>query len=162
MSIVQYGLYFISDDFFIDFAGTGLKDNKEEKRPHYFCITDSKKGLMWVIPFTSSEDKIALMNKKFAEGKYDLFHPSCVGGRQGVLLIADAFPVTEKYFIQEYTVDGIHYIYKDNSVINVIHGKFSKILALKRRGVNFTGTDPDVFTIERHLLNGTTMVKPKK
>lgn len=162
MNIVQYGLYFISDDFFIDFPDPNLKDNKGEKRPHYYCIKDMKTGLLWVIPFTSREEKIDLMKKKFAQGKYDLFHPSYVGGKPGVLLIQDAFPVTEAYFVQEYTTDGIHYVYKDQSVINEINRKFKKILALKKRGVNLTGTDPDVFSIERHLINGTTMTKPKK
>jgi hypothetical protein len=162
MNIVQYGLYFISDDFFMDFAGAGLKDNKKEKRPHYFCMRDQKTGLFWVIPLTSSEDKIELMKQKFTQGKYDLFHPSFVGGKPGVLLIQDAFPVTEAYFAQEYTVADIHYVYKDQSVIDEIHRKFTKILALKRRGVKLTPTDPDIFAIERRLLNGTTMAKTKK
>lgn len=159
MDIVEHGLYIISDEFFKDFPDPYLKDNTGNKRPHFYCVRDRRTGLLWVIPFTSSEKKLAKI-RQWIQYKPDLFHLTCVSGRDGSLLIGDSFPITEKYFDHEYTVDGIHYIFKDESEIKEIHGKLFKVLALRRRRTKFSKTDPDVLAIEKHLLAGTTMTTP--
>jgi len=154
MSIIVHGVYHIKDQFFIDYPDPYLKSNKGEKRPHYFCYKDPITGLMWMIPFTSQQSKIDDYNRRLASGKkVDIFHPTELDGRKGMLLIADMFPVIEDYIESAYEISGIPVIYKDISEIKAIERKAKKILVLLRKGVKFTSTQPDIFSIERSLLS---------
>ena len=152
MNIVKHGVYHISDQFFADFPAPYLKTNKNEKRPHYFCFIDTKTGLYWVIPFTSQPAKKADYDKRLKEGKKtDVFHPTALDRKDGVLLIADMFPVSEMYIASEYEISGVPVVFKDMSEIKAIEKKFKKVLALIRKGIKFTPTQPDVLAIEKSL-----------
>ena len=105
-----------------------------------------------MIPLSSQQAKIELAKKKIREGKTDLFHLTEIGGVPGVMLIADMFPVIPSYIAGPYTWDGLPLIFKDTSEIAAIMVKAKKILALLRRGTKFTPTQPDVFSIEKRLL----------
>ena len=151
MVIQKNGFYFIDDQYFTDFPDPFLKSNKGEKRPCYYCFSDNRTGLLWMIPLSSQSKKIQLAKSKIAEGKKDIFHLTCIGGSPGVMLVHDMFPITNKYILAAYEWNGIAVQYHDNKEIGEIESKGKKILALLRRGVRFTKTQPDVFTIEKAL-----------
>lgn len=153
MTVVKHGVYHISDQFFIDFPDPFLKANKSEKRPHYFCFIDTKTGLYWMIPFTSQPLKVADYQKRLQDGrKTDIFHPTMLDGISGVLLIADMFPITDKYIASAYEILGLPVVFKDMTEIKAIEKKAYKILALLRRGIKFTSTQPDILRIEAELI----------
>ena len=109
---------------------------------------------MWLIPFSKQPGKLADYMRRTADGKTcDIFHPTTLGGIRGVLLIADMIPMLECYIKEPYTIGDKPVIYKDTSDIRIINQKTHKVLALLRRGVKFTKTQPDVFSIEKQLLN---------
>lgn len=152
MVIVEGGFYILSDRYFDDFPDPNLKQNKAERRPFYFCVKDVKTGLLWMVPLLSSPSKVTLAKRKISEGKTDLFHPALLGGKEGVMLIADMCPVRSVYIKCPYSILDIPVVFKDRSEIEAVLRKVSKVKALLRRGVHFTDTPPDIFIIERALL----------
>lgn len=153
MEIIVGGFYLLSDQYYIDFPDPFLKQNKGEHRPFYYCLLDEKTGLLWMIPLSSREEKINLAQRKIQEGKSDIFHLVHLGGKPGVMLIADMCPVTPQYIKCSYDILGTPVVYKDKSEVEIICRKASKIRALLRRGVRFTNTPPDVFKIEKELVS---------
>jgi hypothetical protein len=53
------GLYTIKNDYFDDFPDINLKNNKNEKRPFYYCVKDEH-NLLWMLPLSSSKAKVDL------------------------------------------------------------------------------------------------------
>ena len=106
-----------------------------------------------MIPLSSREEKINLAQRKIQERKSDIFHLVRLGGKPGVMLIADMCPVTPQYIKCSYDILGTPVVYKDKSEVEVICRKANKIRALLRRGVRFTNTPPDVFKIEKELVS---------
>jgi len=153
MNIVEHSFYIIKDDFFKDFPDSSLVKNKKGKRPHYYCFKDNFE-IIWVIPTTSQINKIdkIIDNKKKNGQQYeDLFHFLKIGHKEGVLLIANMFPLTKKYIEREYTIEGEPFKLLDRSKILKIDKKAKKILALLRKGVKFTPIQADVLKIESEL-----------
>lgn len=154
MNILPHGVYYISDSFFTDFPDPYLKGNKGERRPYYYCYKDASTGLLWMIPFTSQPTKLLDYQNRISSGRpVDIFHPTILDGRSGLLLIADMFPVVERYISQPYCISAVPVVYKDSSDIKAIDKKARKIIALLRKGIRFTKTQPDVFSIEKALLS---------
>ena len=52
MDFIEYGLYFIKDQYFYDFPSKHWMLNKGEKRPHYYALKDNS-GIVWMIPMSS-------------------------------------------------------------------------------------------------------------
>lgn len=152
MNVIDGGVYFLEDQYYADFPDPYLKSNKGEARPFYYVFRDSKTGLLWMIPFSSQPRKIALAKKKASEGKTDIFHLTKLDGRDGVMLIADMCPVTEAYIKSEFHITGQHVVYKDTTEKGIILRKARKVLALLRRGVVFSPTQPNVLQIEAELM----------
>ena len=152
MNCVDGGFYLLKDQYYLDFSDPYLKQNKQEHRPFYFCFQDTDTGLYWMIPLSSSTDKINLAKRKINEGKRDIFHITNVGGKDGVMLIADMCPVSSDYIKNQYAINGIPVIYKDKKELKLIKGKATKILALLRKGISFTPTQPAVLDIEAALI----------
>ena len=118
-----------------------------------WIATPALVGLLWMIPLSSREEKINLAQRKIQERKSDIFHLVRLGGKPGVMLIADMCPVTPQYIKCSYDILGTPVVYKDKSEVEVICRKANKIRALLRRGVRFTNTPPDVFKIEKELVS---------
>lgn len=152
MEYIVGGLYTLEDQFYIDYPDPYLKQNKEQHRPFYFCFCDNNTGLYWMIPMSSSEDKIELAKKKAEEGKTDIFHFTRVDRKNGVMLVADMCPVTAEYIASPYELSGKHVVFKDRKELKEIRAKASKVLRLLRKGIKFSPTQPDIFYIERDLL----------
>ena len=157
MEIVEGGFYILSDQYFEDFPDPYLKQNKAERGPFYYCAKDLKTEFLWMVPLSSSANKVALAKRKISEGKTDLFYPTLLGGKEGVMLIADMCPVSPDYVKCHYTILDIPVVFKDRSEMEAIARKVSKVKALLRRGTRFTDTPPDIFKIEQALI-----VKQKK
>jgi len=145
--------FFITDDYFTDFPDPYLKGYKGGNRPYYYCFKDNQ-GIIWVIPLTSQIDKfnkIITKKKKNGQPYEDLFHFLKIGGQESVLLIADMFPITEKYIERPYTISGVPFKLLDKNEISKIDKKAKKILALLRKGTKFMKTQADVLKIESDL-----------
>jgi hypothetical protein len=109
-----------------------------------------------MIPLSRQPGKLADYARRTAGGKIcDIFHLTAVGGVAGVLLIADMFPIVDRYIREPYTIDGIPVVFKDKSDTQAIDAKVRKVLAMLRRGVKFTKTQPEVFRIEKELIEAS-------
>jgi hypothetical protein len=146
--------YIIKDEYFDDFPDKFLKGNKEENRPHYYCFKDNKTGLYWIIPLSSRIEKYEKYMKKDQEkyGRSDKFHIVSIAGKTECFLIQDMFPIIPEYIEREYTVNKIPLKLTNKGIAKEISQKASKILALIRKGVKFSPTQPDVLKIEKEIL----------
>lgn len=57
------------------------------------------------------------------------------------------FPITEEYIECEYTIAGNHLMLTSEHTAEIIEQKARKVLAMLKRGVKFTPTQPDVLSI---------------
>lgn len=72
--------------------------------------------------------------------------------RESVFLIGDIFPISEEYIERKYTIAGNHLILTSEAQAKIVNKKAKKTIALIRKGVKFTPTQPDVLNIEQELL----------
>lgn len=148
------GFYIIKDKFFDDMSDRYLKGNKKGNRPHYYCFDDTTTGIYWMIPLSSRIDKYKrIVAKKENAGKpCDIIHiVKLDDGRECAFLIQDMFPITEEYIEREYTIAGNHLMLTSEHTASTIEQKARKVLALLKRGVKFTPTQPDVLAILKKL-----------
>ena len=148
------GFYIIKDSFFDDMADPYLKGNKEGNRPHYYCYEDFVTGLYWMIPLSSRIDKYKKIveNKKRAGKPCDIIHiVKLDDDRESAFLIQDMFPITEKYVEREYTIAGNHLMLTSEHTVKDVEQKARKVVAMLKRGVKFTPTQPDVISILNKL-----------
>lgn len=76
MAIIEHGFYILDEQFFVDFPDEYLKGNKTENRPHYYCLTDPKTGLAWMIPLSNQIEKYErLIDERLSHGRpCDILH----------------------------------------------------------------------------------------
>ena len=144
------GFYIIKDKFFEDMHDPYLKGNKSENRPHYYCFTDVDSDIYWMIPLSSQIGKYKkLVEKKKLQGKScDIIHILVLDdGKESAFLIQDMFPITSEYIERKYTIGGNPLLLTSEQQIKIIDKKARKVLALLKRGVKFTPTQPDVMKI---------------
>ena len=149
------GFYIVKEKFFEDMSDPYLKGNKEGNRPHYYCFEDTHKGIYWMIPLSSRIDKYSrIVEKKQQAGKpCDILHiVKLDDSRESVFLIQDMFPITEEYIEREYTIAGNHLMLTSEHTARTIEQKARKVLAMLKRGVKFTPTQPDVIAILGKLI----------
>lgn len=72
---------------------------------------------------------------------------------KSAFLIQDMFPVTEKYVEREYTIAGNHLMLTSEHIAKDIDRKAKKVVAMLKKGVKFTPTQPDVIRILEKLMN---------
>ena len=148
------GVYTIKEQFFTDMSDPYLKINKAGHRPHYYCFEDDVTGLYWMIPLSSRVDKYrGIMERKAKAGiPCDALHIIRMDNdRESVFLIQDMFPITEDYIDKEYTIAGNPLKLTSEHAVDEIDRKARHVLAMLRRGVKFTPTQPDVMAILRKL-----------
>ena len=144
------GFYIIKDKFFEDIPDPYLKGNKAGNRPHYYCFEDTAIGIFWMIPLSSRIDKYKrIIDKKLSAGKpCDIIHiVKLDDSRESAFLIQDMFPITEEYIEREYTIAGNHLMLTSEHTAGIIEQKARKVMAMLKRGVKFTPTQPDVIAI---------------
>lgn len=134
MDIVQYGLYNISDTYFVDFKdiSNDFSYNKNENRPNYLSYQDD--GIIWFIPMSSQvtkyKSKIESDEEKYGEGNCIFYYTGNIAGKEKVFLIGKMFPLTEKYIKKPYTIGNTHYILKNSTDVHNIHKRVSKYISL--------------------------------
>ena len=116
------GFYIIKEKFFEDMSDPFLKGNNGKNRPHYYCFEDTHTGIYWMIPLSS------------------------------VFLIQYMFPITEEYIEREYTIAGNHLMMTSEHTARTIEQKAKKVMAMLKRGVKFTPTQPDVVIVLEKLV----------
>lgn len=57
------------------------------------------------------------------------------------------FPITKEYIEREYTIAGNHLMLTSEHTAKEIEKKAKKVLAMLKRGIRFTPTQPDVMRI---------------
>lgn len=153
--LTSRGFYIVSDQFFIDFPDPFLKGNKDQNRPHYYTFKDDRTGLFWMVPMSSRVEKYQkIIERRTQEGKpCDILHVAKLDNDQlAAFVISDIFPVSEKYIVREYTIGTNHLRITSEHLAKTIDGKCRKTLAMIRRGVKFSRTQPDILSIESTLL----------
>ena len=144
------GFYIVKERFFDDMSDPFLKGNKGENRPHYYCFEDTHTGIYWMIPLSSHIDKYRkIIEKKEQAGKTcDILHiVELDDSRESVFLIQDMFPITEEYIERKYTIAGNHLMLTSEHAARTIEKKAKKVLAMVKKGVKFTPTQPNVMKI---------------
>lgn len=157
----EKGFYIISDDFFKDFPDPYLKGNKEANRPHYYAIFDDTTKLYWVIPMSSRVEKYEqIISNRVSKGKpCDILHVAKLDNdKKSAFLIQDIFPVSEKYLLRQYTINGNHLRITSEKLSATIDKKAKKTLAMIRKGVKFFDTQADVLYIEKKLIENNALV----
>ena len=103
-----------------------------------------------MIPLSSRIDKYKrLIEKRKKAGKpCDILHVVKLdNGRESAFLIQDMFPITEEYIEREYTIAGNHLMLSSEHAAREIEKKARKVMAMLKRGVKFTPTQPDAIAI---------------
>lgn len=152
--MTKSGFYVIKDKFFEDMEDPYLKGNKNGNRPHYYCFEDTCAGIYWMIPMSSKVEKyMKIIDKKVIEGKpCDILHVvKLPNDRETVFLIQDMFPITKEYVEREYRIAGNHMLLTSEHVIKEVELKARKVVAMLKRGVKFTPTQPDVISMLNKL-----------
>ena len=153
-SLVQYGLYKIKDQYFIDFRRPYWMDNKNENRPYYYLLTD-KDGIDWVIPMSSQTDnyrgKIEREEAKRGKGNCIYYHIGEVASVERVFLIGDMFPINEDYIKAPFTIGPTHYVSRNKKLNSAIYSKAMRFIKLVEGGL--IKSRNDILGIKRVLLN---------
>lgn len=111
MKIEEGKFYFIKDDYFDLFMNYKLMQNKENgtKRPCYLCFKDNNnKHIIWFVPISHKVEKYKkIYNKKLKIRKnvYNFVFGEVLG-KEKVFLIQNIFPVTKKYIVSKYKING--------------------------------------------------------
>lgn len=132
------GLYIISDQFFTDYPNDNYMQNKGEARPHYYAIKDDD-GIFWMIPMSTKVDKYRAKIKdtelKHGKNSCFMYYIAPIYGKERAILICDMFPVTEKYILRPYTIDGTPYIVQNKKICKDINTKAKRYLSMVKRGI---------------------------
>ena len=143
----ERGFYIIKDEFFNEMGDPYLKGNKEENRPHYYCLTENKTGLIWMIPLSGRVDKYRKIIEKRKKEKRpcDILHiVKLDDNKESVFLIQDMFPITEQYIEREYTISKNHLILTSDRIAKEIERKAKKIIGIINRGKKLLPTQINI------------------
>lgn len=150
-------LYFLSDQYYIDFPDDKLMKNKDvingvpHSRPCFLAFPDTKNpAIYWLVPISSRYEKY----QKIAQAKiqkYGRCNTICFGtvlGRNAAFLIQNICPVTERY-LTAYINKNNEPIRLDNRVVQDVVKHSHEVLSIARRGAKVIF--PDVFKIYASL-----------
>ncbi|WP_314093635.1 type III toxin-antitoxin system CptIN family toxin [Selenomonas noxia] len=152
-------LYFLKDQYFIDFPDPRLMKSHERTatglhgRPCFFCMRDKKdKDILWMIPLSSklTKFKAILASKTARYGECDTIVIGKVLGSESAFLLQNMCPVTDKYIDCEYTPNG-KTVQLAEGLKNELHKKAERVLetyTFRSKKVIF----PDVEKIKKELL----------
>lgn len=152
--LVEHGLYSVKDKYFSDFRRTHWMDNKNEKRPHYYLLTDND-GIDWVIPMSTQVEnyraKIEKAEATRGKGNCVYYHIGEVASVERAFLIGDMFPVDSSYINAPFTIGPHHYIVQNKNLNSAIYSKAMRFLKLIEAGVMKSRND--IMGIKRVLVN---------
>ena len=150
-------LFFLSDQYYIDFPDDKLMKNKDviagkpHNRPCFFAFRDLKNSeILWLVPISSKYKKY----KKIEQEKIQKYG-SCftirfgkVLDRDAAFLIQNMCPTTEKY-LTPYIDKNNNPIRIDNRIADDVIKSAKNVLAMANRGAKVIF--PDLFKIFRSL-----------
>ena len=147
--LVINGFYTIKNEFFELINDKYLMDNKDGKRPFYYCLSEefNKKTIYWMIPLSSKVEKYKSIIEKRERNHLptDGFYISTLpNGRESAFLIQDMFPITENFIEREYKINGRHVIFTRASEISEIDSKSRTVKKLLLKGIQLTPTSPNI------------------
>lgn len=150
-------LYFLSDQYYIDFPDDKLMKNKEmiagipHNRPCFFAFPDTQNSeIYWIIPISSNYEKFKRIEQLKIEkyGKCNTIRFGTVLGREAAFLIQNMCPVTERYLMAY--IDKNHIpIRIDNRIAADVVRNAGDVLAMAKRGAKVVF--PDIFKIYSEL-----------
>lgn len=151
MEISTYGLCIVSDQYFRDFQSIRHVSNKYEQRPYFLAIKEEN-GIIWLIPLSSQVEKyrakIEADEKKHGESLYQYI--ARVKGKDSAFLIGNAIPVTDRYIVKPFTVNGIPFVIQDKTDTRKITSKLKRYLTLVEKGIVKPAVD--ILDIKNKLL----------
>ena len=146
-------LYFLSDQYYVDFPDDKLMKNKDvidgipHNRPCFYAFPDMKNpAIYWIIPISSRYDKFKkIADSKVAKyGKCNTIRFGTVLGRNTAFLIQNMCPATEKY-LTAYIDKNNTPIQIDNRIANDVAKNAREVLGMAKRGAKVVF--PDIFKI---------------
>lgn len=150
-------LYFLSDQYYMDFPDDKLMKNKEttdgvpHNRPCFFAFSDSKHPeIYWIIPISSKYEKFKKIAEKKAKkyGHCNTIRFGTVLGRNTAFLIQNMCPATKDY-LTAYIDKNNTPIRIDNRIASDVIKNAKEVLGIAKRGAKVVF--PDIFTIYRVL-----------
>lgn len=153
----QAQLFFLSDQYYLDFPDDKLMKNKDttdgvpHSRPCFFAFPDSKiPEIYWIVPISSKYEKFRQIEEKKIQkyGKCNTIRFGTVLGRPTAFLIQNMCPATEMY-LTAYTDKNDQPIRIDGRVAADVTKNAREVLAMAKRGAKVIF--PDVFRIYREL-----------
>lgn len=157
MRINEKQLYLLNDNHFKRYKNYKLFTDYENKnkgaRPYYICV--KKKDVCWVIPLSSRVEKYkSYYNNEIKKyGESVKFHFTKIGGKESVLLIQNAFPISYKNIERPYLQYNKEVAIKDNKEVNSIKSKLDKMLKFVERGYTFYPHQPNVLELEKEIIS---------
>ena len=150
-------LYFLSDQYYLDFPDDRLMKNKDviegvpHNRPCFFAFHDSKiSDIYWIVPISSKIEKFKQLErdkiKKY--GRCNTIRFGTVLGRETAFLIQNMGPATEKY-LTAYIDKNKDPIRIDDRLAADIVKNARAVLGMAKRGAKVIF--PDVFKIYHGL-----------
>jgi hypothetical protein len=106
LNVKNTQLYFISEQYYIDFPDDKLMQNKEtiagktSNRPCFFAFSDKREPkIFWLVPISSKIEKYRYEEQKKIEkyGRCTTIRFGTVLGRETAFLIQNMCPTTDKY-----------------------------------------------------------------
>ncbi len=150
-------LYFLSDQYYIDFPDDKLMKNKDmidgvpHNRPCFFAFRDSKLSeIYWIIPISSKYEKFKRIEQEKIRkyGHCNTIRFGMVLGRNTAFLIQNMCPATESY-LTAYIDKNNHPICIDDRIAADVEKNARDVLAIAKRGAKVIF--PDVFKIYQSL-----------
>lgn len=150
-------LYFLSDQYYIDFPDDKLMKNKDiiegvpHSRPCFFAFRDSKiPDIYWIVPISSRVGKFQQVEKDKIRkyGRCNTIRFGTVLGRETAFLIQNMCPATEKY-LTAYIDKNKQPIRIDSRVAADVEKNARIVLGMAKRGAKVIF--PDVFKIFHNL-----------
>lgn len=150
-------LYFLSDQYYIDFPDDKLMKNKDtidgiaHSRPCFLAFPDAKNpAIYWLVPISSRYEKYQKIAQAKIEkyGRCNTIRFGTVLGRNAAFLIQNMCPVTAPY-LTAYINKKSEPVRLDNRVVADITKNAREVLAIARRGAKVIF--PDVFKIYQAL-----------
>lgn len=150
-------LYFLSDQYYIDFPDDKLMQNKDmidgirRSRPCFLAFPDSKNpSIYWLVPISSRYEKYQKIAQSKIEkyGRCNTIRFGTVLGRNAAFLIQNMCPVTE-FYLTAYIDKNKVPIRLDDRIVEDVTKNAREVLAIARRGAKVIF--PDVFKLYQEL-----------
>lgn len=150
-------LYFLSDQYYIDFPDDKLMQNKDmidgirHSRPCFLAFPDSKNpSIYWLVPISSRYEKYQKIAQSKIEkyGRCNTIRFGTVLGRNAAFLIQNMCPVTE-FYLTAYIDKNKVPIRLDDRIVEDVTKNAREVLAIARRGAKVIF--PDVFKLYQEL-----------